>query len=353
MSDPVLRCPNCGTTQATPGECEACHEAEVRWFCPNHTPGRWLDGPVCAECAARAARERAAPRAPPPRRAPSPPPSPPPSRSRTPATPHAGAPPPRGRRAASPPPPPPRARDYVDVPTPEWRPAPTEPPRRAPPVDLARVRAHGATLTGCIGRLLMLGVLVVVLVVVLFLGLFSGGGPFRDLVVDVGRSTGLVGGVPAQTLRGIEAYRAGDLETAERELEEAARTYRRSALALLYLARIRMDAGDLGGAGQYLEDAVGREPENALAHRELGAYHRARARRLAAQPGRERFAREELALADQEYRQAIALDPADRTARGYHACVLAELGETDAAATALAAAGPGPWDECAAAAPTR
>ena len=46
MSVVVLRCPNCGTTQATPAECEACHEADVRWFCPNHTPGRWLDAPA-------------------------------------------------------------------------------------------------------------------------------------------------------------------------------------------------------------------------------------------------------------------------------------------------------------------
>lgn len=60
MSDVVLRCPHCGTTQAERGECEACHEDTVRYFCPNHPGGRWLDGPVCAECGARAERERAA-----------------------------------------------------------------------------------------------------------------------------------------------------------------------------------------------------------------------------------------------------------------------------------------------------
>ena len=32
MSGVVLRCPNCGTTQAGPGECEACHEAEVAYI---------------------------------------------------------------------------------------------------------------------------------------------------------------------------------------------------------------------------------------------------------------------------------------------------------------------------------
>jgi hypothetical protein len=49
----VLRCPNCGTVQATDGECEACHEAQVHYFCTNHTPGLWLDASSCAQCGAR------------------------------------------------------------------------------------------------------------------------------------------------------------------------------------------------------------------------------------------------------------------------------------------------------------
>jgi hypothetical protein len=49
----VLRCPNCGTTRATVGECEACHEAQVRYFCTSHTPGLWLDAPTCPRCGAR------------------------------------------------------------------------------------------------------------------------------------------------------------------------------------------------------------------------------------------------------------------------------------------------------------
>lgn len=53
MSGIVLRCPNCGTTKAAPGECEACHEAQVRYFCTNHTPGRWLDAGACPQCGAR------------------------------------------------------------------------------------------------------------------------------------------------------------------------------------------------------------------------------------------------------------------------------------------------------------
>jgi hypothetical protein len=53
MSGVILRCPNCGTGRATPGECDACHEADVRYFCTNHTPGLWLDGKACTRCGAR------------------------------------------------------------------------------------------------------------------------------------------------------------------------------------------------------------------------------------------------------------------------------------------------------------
>jgi hypothetical protein len=50
MSGVVLRCPSCGTTRAAPGECDACHEAQVRFYCTNHTPGRWLDSRSCPQC---------------------------------------------------------------------------------------------------------------------------------------------------------------------------------------------------------------------------------------------------------------------------------------------------------------
>jgi hypothetical protein len=49
----VLRCPNCGTTRAAPGECEACHEAEARYFCTNHAPGVWLNASTCPTCGAQ------------------------------------------------------------------------------------------------------------------------------------------------------------------------------------------------------------------------------------------------------------------------------------------------------------
>jgi hypothetical protein len=50
MSGVVLRCPSCGTTKASLGECEACHESQVRYYCTNHSPGRWLDSPSCSQC---------------------------------------------------------------------------------------------------------------------------------------------------------------------------------------------------------------------------------------------------------------------------------------------------------------
>jgi hypothetical protein len=53
----VLRCPACGTTQEHGGECEACSEGEVRYFCTNHDQRLWLDGPVCSRCGAKFGRQ--------------------------------------------------------------------------------------------------------------------------------------------------------------------------------------------------------------------------------------------------------------------------------------------------------
>jgi hypothetical protein len=80
----VLRCPTCGTTRPTPGDCEACHEAQVRYFCTNHKPGLWVDSPTCPRCGGRFGEARRAPTLvpvppvrtlpPAPARAPAPPP---------------------------------------------------------------------------------------------------------------------------------------------------------------------------------------------------------------------------------------------------------------------------------------
>ncbi|WP_262268632.1 hypothetical protein [Microvirga yunnanensis] len=116
MTGVILRCPNCGTSKATPGECEACHEAQVRYYCTNHKPGRWLDASVCPECGAtfgdpvRPAARPVPPATPPHPRitvSPATPPraDPPPPRPRTGATPW-------GRRERERPPgPDPRASD--------------------------------------------------------------------------------------------------------------------------------------------------------------------------------------------------------------------------------------------------
>lgn len=72
MGGIVLRCPNCGTVQPMDGECEACREASVRYFCTNHDPGIWTDSPSCPRCGARFGEP--APVREPAREAPPPPP---------------------------------------------------------------------------------------------------------------------------------------------------------------------------------------------------------------------------------------------------------------------------------------
>ena len=100
----VLRCPTCGTTQAHVGECEACSEGEVRYFCTNHDEGIWLDGPACTRCGARFGDASRIPRTPPTPSAPTRPGGPPdfrpPARRRIPERrPEPGS----GRRPTTPP----------------------------------------------------------------------------------------------------------------------------------------------------------------------------------------------------------------------------------------------------------
>ncbi len=171
MSVVVRRCPNCGSVQEDPGTCETCHEAEVRYICENHSPGRWLDAPACPECGAtvRAGPTRGVPPARPTRAA-TPPPIPPAPPRRTTARPT----PPPTRRAEptyeapyDPPyaPPPPRAPAPVRPPLPSLpellrraREAAGEragrpmDPRSLPPA----VRVGLPSVVGCVGRLIML-----------------------------------------------------------------------------------------------------------------------------------------------------------------------------------------------------
>ena len=108
MNGVTLRCSNCGTTQNTPGECQACHEQQVQFYCTRHTPGLWLKTPVCSQCGAEFGKDPL-----PPRERPRAPPEPrPPGRRQPPDRPEARLPPrpsPWGE-PDSPPPPPGRVR---------------------------------------------------------------------------------------------------------------------------------------------------------------------------------------------------------------------------------------------------
>ena len=184
MTRVVLRCPNCGTTQAAPGECDACHEAQVRYFCTNHNPGQWLASPKCPQCGAQFGVaepvRRAAP--PPPRPAPQPD-----RRAALPARPKVSPPPPAPRRRPSPwgPFTPPSGSVGRDVSMGRLRDmlAGAARSRRVPDaapygMDTSPVPARA----GCLGRALLL--------VVLFLGLLlilsvSAGGPMLQILLNL------------------------------------------------------------------------------------------------------------------------------------------------------------------------
>jgi hypothetical protein len=167
------RCPNCGSTQDAAGACDTCHEAEVRLFCPNHEPGRWLDAPPCAACGATL--EAGPTRGPAPRPTPAPPrpPARDPVRERDPV--RGPAPVPTWPREA-PPAPPPRPRRPVIIEDAEDAPAPPPlggwplDPRTMPPV----VRVGLPSVMGCLGRLFMIALLLLALVAAAFSWLVWG-----------------------------------------------------------------------------------------------------------------------------------------------------------------------------------
>lgn len=175
MSGIVVRCPNCGTTQSTIGECEACHEATTRWFCPNHEPGLWLDAALCPTCGARpgvpGARPQATPTRPrattPPRATPAPPSRRAPTREETYASdipegePGVWSGPVRSSRD-------PRARDprFGDAPE-AWR---------IDPSVILPTAVRVVSVFGCLRRLVMIVILLVVLAALAFYWLFGVGG---------------------------------------------------------------------------------------------------------------------------------------------------------------------------------
>ena len=217
-------------------------------------------------------------------------------------------------------------------------------PRRPRPVEEERTVSRGLPVFGCLFRVFLLFALLVILAIAAIW--MVAGGSVGTWVVDVGQSMGVMGGVPTQTQRGIDAYRRGDRALAERELDQAARSYRRSAVALLYLARMRVEAGDMAGAAPYLDEAIAREPDNPTVRRMAGEYQLTVAQSLVATPTLADAVTSHLELAEDHLAYTVSLDPSDRRARGYLACVLNALGRVDEARAARAAAGSGAWDAC-------
>jgi hypothetical protein len=176
VSDVIIRCPNCGTTQGALGECEACHEADTRYFCTNHVPGLWLDGPVCSTCGARYGVARETRRPPPPARARVEPPVRPRSR-----------PIPRAEPEPVPvdvwhDPEPVRGRGEIR----EIETVPIEPRGGwsiEPPFSPDSVRL--ATAVGCARRLVLLIVILLALAALALFGLLSGGSSFLFSATNV------------------------------------------------------------------------------------------------------------------------------------------------------------------------
>lgn len=180
MNGVVIRCQHCGTTQPVLGECEACHEENVRYYCPNHTPGRWLDVPSCSACGALVGvppvKSRTVPRTPPP----------PPPRPRPPAREPIEIRPRPPRRDVRP--------ERAEEPREEVWSAPVRTSRRVELelLDLVKTMATRAArsggprsaspaaplsgLFGCLRKLVILGVVLFILAMIAFYALFGVGG---------------------------------------------------------------------------------------------------------------------------------------------------------------------------------
>jgi uncharacterized protein HemY len=133
-------------------------------------------------------------------------------------------------------------------------------------------RIGAGSVVGCLVRVIVTALALLALLAAGFFGLLGASGGARTWVMDFGQQVGVVDGVPEATTRAVAAYRAGDRARAERELGEAARTYRRSGVALLYLARLRLDAADDARAYEALVEAAAREPDSPLVRRTVAEY---------------------------------------------------------------------------------
>jgi tetratricopeptide (TPR) repeat protein len=177
-----------------------------------------------------------------------------------------------------------------------------------------------------------------VAIAILLLGLLTAAGAFYYY------TTSRPGASAVE--RGVAAYNAGRREEARGAFERAAREHTNLALPHIYLGRIAREEGDLATAGRELKAAVQLEPQNALAHRELGALFLARAQQFANQR------RPDLAAADYDaarrsYVRSLQIDPKDRVAQGFLGCTLVRLGRAQEGVTWLNRAGQGSWSACA------
>lgn len=142
----------------------------------------------------------------------------------------------------------------------------------------------------------------------------------------------LMGRTDRQIAQGVRLYAGGQRQEAQRAFESVARGKPNLVLPHVYLGRIARENGDTAMARQELTTAVRVDPSSALAQRELAS--------LALASG-------QLDLAARFYVRAIALDTADRAAKGWLSCALARQGRDAEATRWLARAGPGAWSACA------
>ncbi len=164
--------------------------------------------------------------------------------------------------------------------------------------------------------------IVIAAIVLLLLGI---GGFFAWRSMSRGRTDGSV------TAEGAALLQAGRRGEARRAFEDAAREHPKAAGPHIYLGRMAREDGDFNAASEQLRRAVELEPENYLAHREMGSYL---------------FTRGRFDEASRFYQRAVERNPEDRIAMGYLACSLARAGRTDAALRFFDRAGPGDWSNC-------
>jgi tetratricopeptide (TPR) repeat protein len=131
--------------------------------------------------------------------------------------------------------------------------------------------------------------------------------------------------------KGIQYYSSGQREAAVGEFNKAVREDPKAAMPHIYLARMAREVGNFTMASQELQLALGADPTNALALREMGA---------------NMLAQGNYDLARRFYVRAVQADPSDKNAQGYLGCTLMRLGRTTEAQSFLTRAGPGPWSNC-------